>query len=108
MEGGRVSQLITDGNAAVDDDEGDENGGHDEVAANVDQWGQEEEEERLWVFQQVKGAFDDFPSLSVGVEAKFDRLKRKVSYCISLLQVIQSSLLKNLRVDLISTVNRTD
>jgi len=77
MKSSRVSELVADSDAAVGDDEGDEDGGHDEVAADLSQRGHQEAEERLGILQEVEQSFDQLLHLAEGVQAELDGLEPK-------------------------------
>ena len=75
MKRGRVSELVADSNASVGDDEGNKDGGDDEVAADLTQRRQQEAEQRLGVLQEVEQAFNQFTQLAERVQAELYRLK---------------------------------
>ena len=71
-----MGKLVTDSNAAVGDNEGDENGGHDEVATDVGQRSHEEADQWLGILQEVEHTLDQLTHLAGGVQAELDGLKK--------------------------------
>lgn len=77
MKSSRVSELVAYGDAAIGDDKGDEDGGHDEVATDLGERGYQETEQRLGILQEVEQPFDQLLHLAEGVQAELDCLRNK-------------------------------